>query len=50
LTSDPQVNETVTLPTGRLFRSNYWHSCDEATRARCDSQICETNSAPNRNR
>jgi hypothetical protein len=44
LISDPQVNETVTLPTGRLFRSNYWRSCDEATRAWCDAQICETNS------
>ena len=50
LTSNPQVNETVTLPTGRLFRSNYWRSCDEATRARSGTQIRETNSAAKRSR
>lgn len=44
LISDPQANETHTLPTGRLLRINYWRSCDEATRARRDSRICETNS------
>ena len=50
LKSNSQVNETHTLPTGRLRRINSWHSCDEATRARSGTQIRETNSAAKRSR